>query len=152
MGAQRHQKLCQVRPSSGEEEGRITKVSPKWRQGSPKGWPRARKAPQRDRKGATSVTQEVQRRPKGTQETPPKNSKKLSNSTPVQRIGGGKEMPPKCNQVVPERAARCCKDTPKNPPRITKELPRHPKATREAPKDTPRDSQKLANATPVQRI
>ena len=111
--------------------------------------------PQRDPKGTSKAHRGAPKAPPRC----PRDSQGHLRKTPkwhqMRRLSSGlrsQEMPPKRAQMVPEWAPGCRKDTPKNPPRVTKELPRHPNGTEEIPMDSPKSSQMLPNATPVERI
>ena len=127
----------------------------KYYQSAPKWYPNGPRVPQRDPKatpkGHQGAPKARQRQPRDPQEHPPKTPKCYQ----MRRLSSGlrsQEMPPKRAQMVPEWTPRCRRDTLKNPPRVTKELPRHPKGTEETPRDSPKSSQMLPNATPVERI
>ena len=113
-------------------------MSPKCRQESPKGWPRAPKAPQRDRKGAPKGhpggSKAPQRHPRDT----PQELQKALKFDACAADWGGKEMPPKCIQVVPERALQ---RHPKGPPKDHQGAPkapqRHPRGSQGHPQRLP---------------
>ena len=110
-------KHAKVHRSSGQEEPRISKVSPKWRQGSPKGWPRAPRRPKEIAKEPQGSPKRSKSGPKALKRHPPKTPK----SSQFRRLCSGfgeQKMPPKCTQVVPERAQGAAKTpqrTPKTP-------------------------------------